>query len=128
MPKNQRWVYKPTPPKFGAAEKARTLTKVNEIISTHPKMSDKVSRVDMRANRVYLYELVEQIISDSALHIEPLIDDKFLEFPYARLTLLDTQGARCTADFQRHNNQWVTLYDGTLEECLSLIENDNAWF
>ena len=128
MSGKQQWVYKPTPPKLTAAEKSKTLAKVNDLVKTHPKLSTKVSRVDMRGNRVYLYALFEQFIPDGVATTIPLIDDKYLEFPYARLTLLDAKGTRCNVDFQRHNNQWMTLYNGALEECISHIENDNDWF
>lgn len=98
------------------------------MIRTMPKLSQKVSRVDMRGNRIYLYELVEQLNPDGAKFIKPLIDGKYLEFPYARITLLDKQGNSSTADWQRHNNQWVTIYTGTYIECLTSIEKDENWF
>jgi hypothetical protein len=131
MPKNQKpqvWAYKPTPPKFTAAEKAKMLAKVKELVSTHSKLAQKVTRIDMRANRIYLYELVEQFKLEGAVYIKPLIDDKYLEFPYARITFLDNKGEKCTADFQRYNDQWMPLYDDTLEECINHIENDDGWF
>jgi hypothetical protein len=57
------WVYKPSAPKFTAPQKTQILTKTKEMIKAHSKISQKVSRVDMRANRIYLYELCEQIKS-----------------------------------------------------------------
>ena len=51
------WVYQLQSPKFAANEKTKILTKVNELIRQLPKISQKVSRVEMRANRIYLYEL-----------------------------------------------------------------------
>ena len=129
MSKNQKaWVYKQSPPKFSASEKERILTKAKALIAKHPKVTEKVSRIEMRANRIYLYELVEQFNPEGAIFTQPLIDDKYFEFPYARITLLDIQGENCTTDFQRHNNQWMTLYSGTLAECITNIENDDTWF
>lgn len=122
------WMYKQQAPKFTSSEKAKKLEQVKSIIEKHPKLSKKVSRVDMRANRIYLYELVEQLRIDGAIYIKPLIEDKYLEFPYARITLNDANGNSCNADFQRHNEQWMTLHTGTLAECLSNIETDNIWF
>ena len=122
------WVYKPSAPKFTATEKEQIKSKVKTIIKTMPKLSQKVSRIDMKGNRIYLYELVEQVITDGAKYIVPLIDGKYLEFPYARVTLKDTGATICTADWQRHNNQWLTLFTGTLEECLNGIENDDSLF
>jgi len=93
-----------------------------------PKLSKKVSRVDMRGNRIYLYELVEQFNPHGAEFIKPLIDGKYLEFPYARITLHDKNGSRSTADWQRHNGQWVTLFEGQYSECIANIEEDGNWF
>ena len=122
------WVYKAQTPKFTAGEKAELLSRIKTIIEKLPKLSKKVSRLDIRANRVYLYELVEQFIQEGVIYTKPLIEDKYLEFPYARITLNDSQGESCTLDWQRHNSQWITLDAGTLEECLNAIEKDGAWF
>ncbi len=122
------WVHQLQSPKFTADEKTKILTKVNELVRQLPKISTKVSRVEMRANRIYLYELVKQFKSGNATFTKPLIEDKYLEFPYARITLQDTQGNNCTVDWQRHNNQWMTLYSGTLPECIRSIEDDECWF
>ena len=126
--KQQMWIYKPSPPKFSTSEKEKILAKAKEIITMQPKVSQKVTRIDMRANRIYLYELVEQFKPEGAIYIKPLINDKYLECPCARITLLDINGEKCTTDFQRHNNQWMTLYSGTLVECITNIENDDGWF
>ena len=122
------WVYKPEAPKFTVYEKTKKLEQVKALITELPKLSEKVSRVEMRANRIYLNELVKQFKSEGAIYLKPLIEDKYLEFPYARITLNDVRGDDCSADWQRHNDQWITLYNGTLAECLNYIENDGAWF
>jgi hypothetical protein len=122
------WTYKPQVPQFSVNDKARILAKVKEVIRQLPKVSQKVSRLDMRGSRIYLHELVEQIKPEGAIYTKPLIDGRYLEFPYVRITMQDAQGNNCTADWQRHNNQWMTLYVGTLTECLTGIENDGCWF
>ena len=127
-PPERLWVYAPTPPKFTSSEKAHILEKVKTEIIHQTKLSQKVWRMDMRANRIYLYHLVEQFKAEGAVFIKPLIDDKYIEFPYARITLNDKKGDNSTVDWQRHNNQWITFYSGTLNECLHSIEEDNGWF
>ena len=122
------WVYKPKPPKFSTKDKEKMLAKIKGIIPAYPKISAKVARIEMRANRIYLYELVEQIDREGTAYLKPIIEGKYLEYPYARITLLDAQGEKCTADFQRHNNQWMALYTGTLSECIAQVEADGAWF
>jgi hypothetical protein len=126
--RNMVWMYKPQAPKFTKDERTKMLTDVKAAMKELPKISGIVSRLDMRANRIYLYHLVEQFHIEGAEFIKPLIDGKYLEFPYARITLSDRQAEKCTADWQRPNDQWISLYTGTLTECLKEIENDNWWF
>ena len=122
------WVYKAHVPKFNTEEKTKLLSRIKTIIEKLPKLAGRISRVDMRANRIYLYELVEQFKTEDVIYIKPLIEKKYLEYPYARLTLNDSQGENCTLDWQRHNSQWITLDTGTLGECLAAIEKDGTWF
>jgi len=131
MKKEQRqkaWVNKPQAPKFTSTEKTSLLETIKEATAKLPKISEKVSRIEMRSNRIYMYELVEQFKPEGAVYIKPLIDGKYVEFPYARITLHDNRGDVCTADFQRHTGQWMTLYTGTMAECIDDIENDDTWF
>jgi hypothetical protein len=120
-------VYKPQPPKFTASEKEKILAEIKTAIEELPKLSKKVSRINMRANRIYLYELYEQFIPEGAI-CQPGTDGKYIESPYARITLNDTSKDNCSVDWQRHNEQWMTLHTGTLTECLHAIESDDDWF
>ena len=122
------WVQEARKPVFDDRAKTKILQQTQEIIDNNDKLKQKVSRVVMRGNRVYLYESVEQFNSEGAVFMRPLIDGKYLEYPYARITMNDVEAKSCTADWQRHNNQWISLYEGTLAECLMDIENDTAWF
>jgi hypothetical protein len=122
------WAYTPQATKLTAQDKEKILAALQAAIKALPKLSKKVSRVQMRSNRIYLYELAEQFKPEGAVFMRPLIDGKYLEFPYARITLNDKRGDSSTADWQRHNNQWVTLFTGTLTECIRSIEDDNGWF
>jgi hypothetical protein len=122
------WVLQSEEPKAAKPDKAKILAQVKEAISGLPKLSKKVSRLDMRANRIYMYELVEQAIREGVTFTKPLIDGKYLEMPYARITMQDAGGERCTVDCQRYNDQWMTLYSGTLPQCINGIENDDGWF
>ncbi|MDR0453416.1 MAG: hypothetical protein LBH05_01240 [Deferribacteraceae bacterium] len=122
------WVYEQKVPKFTTFEREIILKKVKTMVAELPKLTEKVSRLHMRGNRIYLYELVEQIIPEGAILINPLIDDKYFEYPYARISLHDVHCNSCSVDWLRHNNKWMELYSGTLGKCLNDIENDTAWF
>ena len=126
--RNYVWVQQTIKPSFDADAKSKILKQTQETIDKSDKLKQRVSRIAMRGNRIYLYELVEQFISNKAIITEPLIDGKYLEYPYARITINDLEASKCTADWQRHNNQWISLYEGTLTECLMDIEKDMAWF
>ena len=122
------WVYKPVPPKFTPNQKKDITDNIKKIIKETTKLSSRVSRIDMKANRIYLYALIEQYIPEGIELAKSLIEGKYREYPYARITLKDSKCTKCTVDWQRHNEQWMTLYEGTLSECISGIEKDSEWF
>ena len=122
------WKYKPDELKFTKNEKETMINKIKETICKMSKLSQKVSKLHIRTNYIYMYEMVEQFVPEGVVLIKPLIDGKYLEYPYARITLNDKRGDNCTADCQRHTGQWMTLYTGTLDECINSIEEDDAWF
>jgi len=121
------WVQAPPTPKFNERQKDKILSVVNEAVKTQAKLSKMINRTVMRGHRVYLYQLYEPHRDKDTVFTIPLIDDKYFEIPYARLTLRDTNGNKCELDWQRHNDQWMTLHNGTLKECLEAIET-NEWF
>jgi hypothetical protein len=121
------WVQGPATPKFDARRKDIILNIVNEAVKTQTKLSKMVIRVAIRGHRVYLYQLYEPYQDENTVFTIPLIDGKYFEIPYARLTLRDTNGDKCELDWQRHNDQWMTLHSGTLKECLEAIET-SEWF
>lgn len=125
---NYKWVYAPTAPKNTAFNKTKILSEVKAKLTELPKLLNKVTRVAMRSNRIYLYEDVAQFQPEGAVYVKPLKDGKYIEYPYARITIQDTECKICTADWQRHNNQWISLHTGTLAECLESIEKDNTWW
>jgi hypothetical protein len=122
------WGYSSPSPKITADKKTQILEKITAIIKASPKLTKKVSRFDVKANRLYLYKLEEIFISKGAVYLGTLIDGKYAEFIYARITLNDPLCDNCTVDWQRHNNKWITLHGGTLTECLNYIEDDDGWF
>jgi len=66
--------------------------------------------------------IYEQSITEGTTFTVPLIEGKFLEFPYARITMYNPAYQNCTLDWQRHNNQWITIDKGSLEECIQKAE------
>ena len=114
---------------FDAKTKAAIMSDVTEEIKEYEKLSKKVSRITMRSNRLYMYELYEKKDRPEGAHlIKPLIDGKYVEIMYARITLHDTGGRQCTLECQRFNDQWMPLYNGSLIRCLNVMENDDGWF
>lgn len=129
MPKGI-WVYNLKPAKLPQTAKNRLLKIVNDFVASSERLSKEVNRVDIRAGRIYLFHLVEQFIPKDieVQFIKPLIDGKYVEYPKARITLFDTKGGQCSADWLRHTGHWHELHRGSLEECLNFIEDNEHWF
>jgi len=125
--KNMIWGKVQNPIKITQDEKFFLLKKIESIIAKTTKIREAVSRIEIRAGRVYLYHLYEQIRAEGVTYTAPLIDGKYLEFPYARITIYDKYYRRCSLDWHRHNNQWMTLHEGSLEECIQKAEQSD-WF
>ncbi|MDR2564057.1 MAG: hypothetical protein LBC98_08985 [Prevotellaceae bacterium] len=123
---NMIWVKgNPTPVKLSANDKEKLKRQITAELEKYPELKKRVNRVEIKAGRIYFYELIEaKPLPQGAHYIVPLIDGKWLEFILARITIYISN---CTLDFQRHNNQWMTIDSGTLEECIEKIEN-GGWF
>jgi len=122
------WISNPKPWKLKDYEKATLKKTVQEFVQKSEKLSKTVNRIEIRAGRIYMYHMVEQFGWDDpdAKFNVPLIDEKYIEYPYARITVLDN--GNFTVDWQRHNNQWVSFFEDTLAECLKFIDEDRAYF
>ena len=116
-----------TPLKLSDTKKLALKKEVQSFIENSPKLTKAINRFHFKAGRIYFYQLVEQFGWDNAnsRFIVPLIDGKFIEFKYARITIYPQQ---CTLDWQRHNDQWVTLFSGSLNECLQHMNERDDWF
>jgi hypothetical protein len=125
---NKQWIFVHKPEKFTKYEREITLDKVNKCIEELEELKSKVKRTDMKAGRVYLYHYVEPFISGYGTLIKPLIDGKYLEFPFVRITFYDTEGVNCSAEYQRHTSKWITLKEGTLNECILYINENGEYF
>jgi hypothetical protein len=124
------WVYDPKPAVLKQREKEELSKKVSDFVASSKRLSEIVNRINIRAGRVYLYQLVEQFMPEDidVQFIKPLIDGKYIEFPLARITLFNKYGDKCTADWQGSNERWMVIYQGNLEECLKFIEEKDMWF
>jgi hypothetical protein len=110
-------------------EKAKVERFVTDFIAKTAKLKAKLSRIVIKAGRIYVYKLFEPapIEVEGVEFTQSLIDGKYLEFPYLRITLYNRDYTDCTLDFQRYNEQWMTIDRGTLEECLIKAE-ESEWF
>lgn len=123
------WVYCPQPAKLNEYEKRSYKDKTLDFIKKSDRLSKIVNRVEVKAGRIYLYQLVEQFGWDDpdAKWIKPLIDGKYAEFPFARITVFINK--KFSVDWQRHTGQWIQMSEeNSLVECLAKIENETAYF
>jgi hypothetical protein len=120
-------MYNKKPIKLLKSEKETLLRIIEDEILKTVKVKKMASRIDVRAGRAYIYEKYEPTQMEGAVYTKPLIDGKYLELPYLRITLFNRDYTDCTLDYQRYNEQWMTLYSGTLGECISEAE-ESEWF
>jgi len=127
--RNKVWVYNPKPAKLNDYKKAALKEDVQDFIKKSEKLYKAVNQVEVKAGRIYLHQLVEQFGWDDpdAKWLKPLIDRKYLELPYARITVLINK--KFSVDWQRHTCQWVQLAEeDSLIEALKFIDNESAYF
>lgn len=130
MPSKKVWVKTPPKPaKLDDTDKARIIAEVNAFIANSRKLSKRINRIKVQAGRVYFYFLYKPFRwnDPNARFIKPLIDGKYNESVFARITLYDRNGMDCTADWQRHTGQWIDLTNGTLKKCLEYIDGDDGF-
>ena len=120
--KGMGWVFVKTPVKLNQSDKIFLMKIIEAEIEKTSKLRKSVSRIEIRAGRVYLYSLYEQVRMEGVTYTVPLIDGKYLEFISARITLYDKAYLNCSLDWQRPNDQWMTLETGSLVECIQEAE------
>ena len=127
--RNKVWVYNPKPAKLNDYKKAALKEDVQDFIKKSEKLSKAVNRVEVKAGRIYLHHLVEKFGWDDpdAKWLKPLIDGKYAEFPYARITVLINK--KFSVDWKRHTGQWVQLAEeNSLVEALKFIDDESSYF
>ncbi|GHT12458.1 hypothetical protein FACS189426_15870 [Bacteroidia bacterium] len=121
------WTGKTTPAKLTDRDKESIKRIVEAEIEKTTKLKGIVYRTQVKAGRVYLFYLYEPQIPEGAILTKPLIDGKYFELVLARITVYDKYHKECTLDWQRHNNEWMTIEKGSLEECIQIAEKSD-WF
>ncbi|MDR2286477.1 MAG: hypothetical protein LBE04_03215 [Prevotellaceae bacterium] len=86
-----------------------------------------MSKITIKAGRVYLHYLFETQQIEGIQHTIPLIDGKYMELVLARITVLDRKLTNCSLDYQCSNGKWMGIGNGTLTECIEQIETC-GWF
>jgi hypothetical protein len=125
--KGMAWVYVKQPKKISPSEKESLLKRIEVEIAKTTKLRKTVSRIEIKSGRVYMYHLFEPSQPEGVIFTVPLIDGKYIELPYARITMYASIDDNCSLDWQRHNNQWMTISEGSLEECIQEAEQ-SEWF
>jgi len=125
--KDMVWVRVKKPIKLLPSEKESLMKRIEAEIAKTTKLLKSVSRIDIKAGRVYLYKLYEPTITEGTIFTLPLIDGKYLEFPYARITMYFPVYKDCSLDWPTSDNKWMTLEEGSLEECIQKAEQSD-WF
>jgi len=115
-------------PKFTPQQKVDLQAKIQQFIDNSTKLKERINRMTIKSNWIHFYYLFEPVRIPGISFTEPLIDGKFFEAVYARITITDQECKHCSLDWQRHNDQWMSLFKGSLEKCLEHFEANNEWF
>jgi predicted nuclease with TOPRIM domain len=113
--------------KFSSAEKNNLLNEVRRYIDEYKLLRERTKRVEVKAGRIYLYEFHE-IRKNYGELTKPLIDKKYVEMPFARITIYDKKYEDCSAEYQQYNGKWVIMTEGLLGDCIKYIEENGASF
>lgn len=127
---NKKWLSSPKAVKLDVSDKERIHSVISRSISVPSRLSQIVSRIEIKGGRIYLFRLHEQFGWDKpdVQFIKPLIEGRYAEFLLARITLFDKHGEKCEAGWQRHTGQWINLFKGDMIGCLVFIEENEQWF
>ncbi len=122
------WVKAPGPLKLTAAEKDLMVERVRNLVVASKTLAQVTSRIDLQNGRVFLYFLYQpaSLEQPSNTNSATLIEGKYIEGCYARITLFKADGFECAAEFERQAGQWVTAREGSLETCLKFIEEKDT--
>ncbi|MDR1897007.1 MAG: hypothetical protein LBR10_09490 [Prevotellaceae bacterium] len=123
------WTGKRSPATLKDWDKTEAKQIVEAAIANTTKLKEAVSRIQVKAGRVYLFHLYEPNAPEGTQFTVPLIDGKYLEFTLARITIYDKSKSfcNCSLDWQRPNNEWMTVDSGSLAECIQIAEKSD-WF
>ncbi len=126
----QTWVYDPKPVKFTKEDKISILNELQNILTTQAEIKKKMNRIEIRAGRLYFYNWTEPHIkeTDNIKFTKPLIEGKYLEYPFARITFYSKDMVNCDVAYQRHTGKWFVLNEGTFEDCLKYINGNVGLF
>jgi hypothetical protein len=82
------WTYIQKPESFSKEEKRSLTERIKNYVEESTLLKERVSRLEIKAGRVYFY-YYEEISQTHGILTKPLIDGKYLEFPFARITIYD---------------------------------------
>jgi hypothetical protein len=117
----------PKPVKLDEWDKNKLKQMVEAEVEKFENFKKMISKIEVKAGRIYFYHLYEPSRPEGAVFTIPLIDGKYIEYILARITVYDKQFQNCSLDFQRHNNQWMTIDSGTWAECIEKIVT-SGWY
>lgn len=124
---NEFWVREEQPEKFSKNEKETLKDTIICYFDDYAKLKERTKKVEIKAGRAYLYEHYE-VDTRYGKIIKPLIDGKYLEMAFARITIYDKQYEKCSAEYQQFNGKWFTVSEGNLNNCIKYIAKNEGIF
>jgi hypothetical protein len=121
------WVYVPKAAKLSKFEKENLNKLINENIKNEFELKEMAKNIEIKSGRVYFYKWIEQK-GDYGILLKPLKEGKYLEIPFARITLYDSSGRNCSAEYNQYNGKWFTLKEGSIADCIKFISDNLQYF
>ena len=94
------------PIKFSESEKEAILKIIEDTVKQLPKIKERISKIDIKGNNVYLYKL----------------NERNRGINWIQIVVCDKEYADCALMLYKDTKKWIDYARGSLVECLEQIE------
>ena len=111
-------------PHIEKESREKILARVRQLVAASERLSKVTSAINIKGNQVYLNQRCLPLDSDTQ-SAKALIDGRLVEKIFARITVLEKEGARCKLEWPGPGKQWTVLNEGSLEGCVDFLSKEN---
>jgi len=104
----------------------KIMNRVQQLVAASERLSKATSTVFIKANQVYLSQHCLPLDLDGK-SARALIEGQPVEKIFARITVLEKEGARCKLEWPGPGKEWILLNEGSLESCLDFLSKETYY-